>query len=104
MTQKSNFEEIYTFLNEKFANETEYLQAVHEVLEDIVPIYNANKDYKAFDIIRRICMPERIIYFTVSWMNSDGDIEVNQGWRDVDHVIELTPGFALRLYTFRPTN
>ena len=46
MTQKSNFEEIYTFLNEKFANETEYLQAVHEVLEDIVPIYNANKNYK----------------------------------------------------------
>ena len=43
MTQKSNFEEIYTFLTEKFANETEYLQAVHEVLEDIVPIYNAHK-------------------------------------------------------------
>ncbi|MEC7482144.1 MAG: hypothetical protein VYE21_11085, partial [Pseudomonadota bacterium] len=75
MTQKSNFEEIYTFLNEKFANETEYLQAVHEVLEDIVPIHNANIDYKAFDIIRRICMPERIIYFTVSWMNSDGNID-----------------------------
>ena len=90
MTQKSNFEEIYTFLNEKFANETEYLQAVHEVLEDIVPIYNANKDYKAFDIIRRICMPERIIYFTVSWMNSDGDIEVNQGWR-VQHNSAMGP-------------
>ncbi|MFD3321957.1 NADP-specific glutamate dehydrogenase [Alteromonas macleodii] len=90
MTQKSNFEEIYTFLNEKFANETEYLQAVHEVLEDIVPIYNANKDYKAFDIIRRICMPERIIYFTVSWMNSDGNIEVNQGWR-VQHNSAMGP-------------
>ena len=90
MTQKSNFEEIYTFLNEKFANETEYLQAVHEVLEDIVPIHNANKDYKAFDIIRRICMPERIIYFTVSWMNSDGNIEVNQGWR-VQHNSAMGP-------------
>ena len=81
MAQKSNFDEIYTFLNEKFAGETEYLQAVHEVLEDIVPIYNANEDYKAFDIVRRICLPERIIYFTVSWMNSEGKIEVNQGWR-----------------------
>lgn len=69
MAQKSNFDEIYTFLNEKFAGETEYLQAVHEVLEDIVPIYNANEDYKAFDIVRRICLPERIIYFTVSWEN-----------------------------------
>ncbi len=39
MAPKSNFDEIYTFLNEKFAGETEYLQAVHEVLEDIVYYY-----------------------------------------------------------------
>ncbi len=90
MAQKSNFDEIYTFLNEKFAGETEYLQAVHEVLEDIVPIYNANEDYKAFDIVRRICLPERIIYFTVSWMNSEGKIEVNQGWR-VQHNSAMGP-------------
>ena len=90
MAQKSNFEEIYDFLNDKFSNEVEYLQAVHEVLEDIVPIYNANEDYKAFDIVRRICMPERIIYFTVSWMNSEGIIEVNQGWR-VQHNSAMGP-------------
>ena len=98
MTQKSNFEEIYTFLMRSF-NETEYLQAVHEVLEDIVPIYNANKDYKAFDIIRRICMPERIIYFTMSWMNSDGNIEVNQGWRV--HIIQ--PWVRTKVACFHPT-
>ena len=90
MAQKSNFEEIYDFLNDKFSNEVEYLQAVHEVLEDIIPIYNANEDYKAFDIVRRICMPERIIYFTVSWMNSEGIIEVNQGWR-VQHNSAMGP-------------
>ena len=90
MAQKSNFEEIYDFLNDKFSNEVEYLQAVHEVLEDIVPIYNANEEYKAFDIVRRICMPERIIYFTVSWMNSGGIIEVNQGWR-VQHNSAMGP-------------
>ncbi|GFD68519.1 NADP-specific glutamate dehydrogenase [Alteromonas sp. KUL106] len=90
MAQQSNFDEIYSFLNEKFENESEYLQAVHEVLEDIIPIYNANSDYKAFDIVRRLCLPERIIYFTVSWMNSSGEIEVNQGWR-VQHNSAMGP-------------
>lgn len=90
MAQVSNFDEIYGFLNDKFSGETEYLQAVHEVLEDIIPIYNANKDYKAFDIVRRICLPERVIYFTVSWMNGNGDIEVNQGWR-VQHNSSMGP-------------
>lgn len=90
MVQQSNFDEIYGFLNDKFSGETEYLQAVHEVLEDIIPIYNANEDYMAFDIVRRICLPERVIYFTVSWMNSEGDIEVNQGWR-VQHNSSMGP-------------
>ncbi|GFD89421.1 glutamate dehydrogenase [Tenacibaculum sp. KUL152] len=90
MPQLSNFDEIYQFLQKRFENEKEYLQAVHEVLQDIVPIYNANEAYKSFDVIRRLCMPERIIYFTISWMNSDGDIEVNQGWR-VQHNSAMGP-------------
>ena len=90
MPQLSNFDEIYQFLHKRFENEKEYLQAVHEVLQDIVPIYNANEAYKSFDVIRRLCMPERIIYFTISWMNSDGDIEVNQGWR-VQHNSAMGP-------------
>lgn len=90
MAQQSNFEEIYTFLNDRFSNEPEYLQAVHEVLEDIVPIYNANESYKSFDIVKRICFPERIIYFTVSWMNSEGNVEINQGWR-VQHNSAMGP-------------
>ena len=49
MSDVSNFDEIYGFLNTKFENEKEYLQAVHEVLEDIIPIYNANGAYKQLD-------------------------------------------------------
>ena len=51
------------------------------MLEDIVPIYNANEAYKQADIVRRLCLPERVIYFTVSWVNSEGTVEVNQAWR-----------------------
>jgi len=46
MAEQSNLDEITTFLNDKFSGETEYLQATHEVLQDIVPIYNANAHYK----------------------------------------------------------
>jgi glutamate dehydrogenase (NADP+) len=81
MSDVSNFDEIYGFLNTKFENEKEYLQAVHEVLEDIIPIYNANSAYKQADVVRRLCLPERVIYFTVSWVSSQGNVEVNQGWR-----------------------
>ena len=81
MPNESNFDEIYDFLNTKFESEKEYLQAVREVLEDIVPIYNANEAYKQADIVRRLCLPERVIYFTVSWVNSEGTVEVNQAWR-----------------------
>lgn len=81
MSDVSNFDEIYGFLNTKFENEKEYLQAVHEVLEDIIPIYNANSAYKQADVVRRLCLPERVIYFTVSWVSSEGNVEVNQGWR-----------------------
>ncbi|AGP85544.1 NADP-specific glutamate dehydrogenase [Alteromonas mediterranea] len=90
MAEQSNLDEITTFLNDKFSGETEYLQATHEVLQDIVPIYNANAHYKAFDIVRRLCLAERIINFTVSWMNSEGNIEVNQGWR-VQHNSAMGP-------------
>ncbi|WP_394220432.1 NADP-specific glutamate dehydrogenase [Alteromonas gracilis] len=90
MAQQSNFDEIYTFLTERFNGEPEYLQAVHEVLQDIVPIYNANEDYKSFDIVKRICFPERIIYFTVTWMNGDGEVEINQAWR-VQHNSAMGP-------------
>ena len=90
MPYESNFEEIYNFVAQKFEGENEYLQAVREVLHDIIPIYNANESYKRDDIVRRLCFPERVIYFTVSWMNSNGDIEVNQGWR-VQHNSAMGP-------------
>lgn len=87
---KSNIDELNAFLTQRFPHETEYLQATAEVLADIMPIYNANAIYKQYDIARRLCLPERIVYFTVSWMNSRGEVEVNQGWR-VQHNAVMGP-------------
>ena len=90
MSNQSNHDDIYAYLQTRFEGEKEYLQAVNEVLHDIVPIYNANDDYKTYDVIRRLCLPERVIYFTVSWMNSEGKVEINQGWR-VQHNSAMGP-------------
>jgi glutamate dehydrogenase (NADP+) len=90
MSSMSNIDQITAFLSERFANEPEYLQAVKEVLVDIVPISNANEAYKRYDIVKRLCLPERVIYFTVNWVNSAGDVEVHQGWR-VQHNSAMGP-------------
>jgi len=86
----SNFDTLTSFLKTRFHDQAEYLQATSEVLSDIIPIYSANERYKHYDIARRLCLPERIIYFTVTWMNSAGEVEVNQGWR-VQHNSVMGP-------------
>ncbi|WP_421131563.1 NADP-specific glutamate dehydrogenase [Alteromonas sp. A079] len=90
MSSMSNIDVLTRFLSERFENEPEYLQATQEVLADIVPISNANEAYKRYDIVKRLCLPERVIYFTVNWVNSDGDVEVHQGWR-VQHNSAMGP-------------
>jgi glutamate dehydrogenase (NADP+) len=86
----SNFDTLTDFLKTRFHDEAEYLQATSEVLRDIIPIYSSNPHYEQYDIARRLCLPERVIYFTVTWMNCDGKVEVNQGWR-VQHNSVMGP-------------
>ena len=61
--------------------ETEYLQAVHEVLESIVDVYNENPHFETYGIIERLVEPDRVLTFKVPWMDDDGHIQVNRGYR-----------------------
>ena len=61
--------------------ETEYLQAVHEVLESIVDVYNENPHFKTYSIIERLVEPDRVLSFKVPWMDDEGIIHVNRGYR-----------------------
>ena len=72
---------IITALESKHPGEKEYLQAVHEVLESIEAIYNENPQYEAAKIIERLVEPDRILTFRVSWMDDEGDVQVNIGYR-----------------------
>ena len=62
-------------------HEPEFLQAVKEVAETVIP-YIANNDiYNGKNILLRMVEPERLISFRVSWVDDDGEIQVNRGYR-----------------------
>ena len=76
-----NVQEIMNSLEAKHPGEKEYLQAVHEVLESIEDVYNDNPQYGAAKIIERLVEPDRILTFKVSWVDDEGNVNVNLGYR-----------------------
>jgi len=65
----------------KNPNETEFLQAVHEVAETVIPFIADNKVYQDANILNRIVEPERVIMFRVPWIDDKGAFQVNRGYR-----------------------
>ncbi len=61
--------------------ETEFLQAVHEVVESIWPFIEQHPQYRDANILDRIVEPERVIMFRVPWLMDDGTVQVNRGYR-----------------------
>jgi len=76
-----NLEKIMTDLEKKHPGEVEYLQAVREVLESIEEIYNENPQFESACIIERIVEPDRILSFKVPWVDDNGKVHVNLGYR-----------------------
>ncbi|MFZ2283583.1 MAG: NADP-specific glutamate dehydrogenase [Lutibacter sp.] len=76
-----NVKNILTNLETKHPGEKEYLQAVHEVLESIKTIYDENPQYEAAKIIERLVEPDRILTFRVSWVDDEGNVQINLGHR-----------------------
>ena len=76
-----NVEKIMIELEKKHPGEVEYLQAVREVLESIVDIYNENPHFQSHNIIERLIEPDRILTVKVPWMDDKGDVHVNLAYR-----------------------
>ena len=73
--------EVLETLKRRFPNEPEYLQAVTEVLETIEEVYNQHPEFERANLIERLCIPDRIIQFRVSWADDKGNIHTNMGYR-----------------------
>ena len=82
MTLKNKYlQEVYDSLAKKSFNEPEFLQAVREVLESLEPVADKRPDFEKAGIIQRIVEPERILQFRVSWVDDNGVVQVNRGYR-----------------------
>ena len=75
-----NFHDVMIRLEKKNPGESEFLQAVREVLESIEEVYNQNPQFDAVNLIDRLTEPERIIIFKVPWQDDAGRIRVNRGF------------------------
>src|SRR5690606_12547926 len=68
-------------IKKRNAGEAEFLQAVEEVAETIIPFLQKHPKYRNAKILERIAEPERVIIFRVPWLNDRGEVEINRGFR-----------------------
>lgn len=68
-------------LKAKNSNEPEFIQAATEVLTSLEPVFEANPKYQENGILERITEPERVVMFRVPWVDDNGKVQVNRGFR-----------------------
>ena len=78
---KQKIEEFLDLVRQRNGHELEFMQAVEEVAETVIPYIVNNKIYHGNNILLRMCEPERTISFRVCWTDDDGEIQVNRGYR-----------------------
>lgn len=69
------------YVQQRNLNEPEFLQAVHEVAETVIPFIENNPKYQGKKLLERMIEPERTILFRVPWVDDKGETQVNRGYR-----------------------
>ena len=68
-------------LKQRNANESEFLQAATEILESISPVFGKHPEYEKAGLLERFVEPERVILFRIPWVDDQGKVQVNRGYR-----------------------
>ncbi len=68
-------------IEKRNSHEPEFMQAVKEVAEDLIPYIIKQEIYHGKNILMRMCEPERVLMFRVNWVDDNGEIRVNRGYR-----------------------
>ena len=76
-----NAQKVISDLKRRFPNEPEYHQAVAEVLSTIEEAYNEHPEFDRYNLIERLCIPDRIFSFRVTWVDDKGQVQTNMGYR-----------------------
>ena len=83
-------QETLAVLREHFPGEELYFQAVAEVLATIEDEYNKHPEFEAANLVERLCVPDRIVTFRVTWVDDKGKVQTNMGYR-VQHSNAIGP-------------
>tara|TARA_B100000029_G_scaffold269509_1_gene264841 strand:- start:3080 stop:4423 length:1344 start_codon:yes stop_codon:yes gene_type:complete len=78
---KQKIKAFLDLVGQRNGHEPEFMQAVEEVAETVIPYIVNNKIYHGKNILLRMCEPERVISFRVCWIDDEGEIQVNRGYR-----------------------
>jgi glutamate dehydrogenase (NADP+) len=68
-------------IDKRNSHEPEFMQTVREVSDDLIPYIVSQEIYHGKNVLMRICEPERVIMFRVNWIDDNGEIQVNRGYR-----------------------
>ena len=74
-------ERVLADLKERYADQPEFIQAATEVLETIQPAVDAHPEYEDAALLERLVEPERVLIFRVPWIDDEGKVQVNRGYR-----------------------
>ena len=89
-SRKMNVKGFIEDLKGRFPNEPEYIQAVEEVVTSIADVYDACPTFEHYNLLERLCIPDRIYTFRVSWVDDHGKVRNNVGYR-VQHNNAIGP-------------
>ncbi len=81
MEIKAYIEQVLENVKKRNSGEPEFIQAVEEVLHSLGPVLEKHPEYVEANLLERFCEPERQIMFKVSWMDDNGKMQVNRGFR-----------------------
>ncbi|MBR6502177.1 MAG: NADP-specific glutamate dehydrogenase [Clostridia bacterium] len=81
MFKSEYLNKVYADTVKRNGNEPEFLQAVRDVLESLEPVVAADDKFEKHGVIERMVEPERMITFRVSWVDDNGQVQVNRGFR-----------------------
>lgn len=78
---QAQIDEFMGTIRDRLVNQPEFLQAVEEVAESVIPVIEKNPQYKKAKILERLTEPDKVFMFRVSWVDDKGEVQVNRGFR-----------------------
>ncbi|MFZ5968091.1 MAG: NADP-specific glutamate dehydrogenase [Bacillota bacterium] len=81
MNAKAYVQQVIDKVKQRDGNEPEFLQTVEEVLHSLVPVLEKHPEYIKENLLERMCEPERQVVFRVPWVDDQGNLQVNRGFR-----------------------